>query len=209
MNSYHIPLILQPRLTLADTGSLPYHAHMNPLLPMILAAFNLGVISVAPALTARLSAGCGAHYRLILLMSAGLILTVIVARILHRGREPHVIPVLLASGGLATLTAGLGVCDNELWHLLQYGLLGWLSGAARFSSPFTGLILALGTGLADECIQGILPGRVFEMRDLTMNGCAALSGILLGSLSVPYRARPAAVPAPRRDSPDRSRGAAR
>lgn len=67
----------------------------------------------------------------------------------------------------------------ERLHFIQYGLLGWL---IFYSLPRTkminGFLFGLSVGVLDEVLQGILPQRVFDVRDVWMNGMAVLLGII-------------------------------
>lgn len=80
---------------------------------------------------------------------------------------------------------------EEKFHLLEYGLLGGLVYAALSErrdarppaarrpplylrlAPFSAFLLATLLGFVDEVIQGILPSRVYDIRDVLLNALAA------------------------------------
>ncbi len=88
---------------------------------------------------------------------------------------------------LATLPIALPLWNNwlkerigpavsiEQIHLIQYCLLGGLICFYAVTGPnprktLTRLLgVAAGVGLADECIQGLLPGRFFQWMDVALN----------------------------------------
>lgn len=68
----------------------------------------------------------------------------------------------------------------ERIHFVQYGLLGWMAYWAAGKHKwafFIALIYVVTIGVLDEVIQGILPNRYFDWRDIWMNiigGCLGL-----------------------------------
>ena len=81
--------------------------------------------------------------------------------------------------------------SEERTHLIEYGVIGALAYAAfrersvrvENSLPPAIVALALTTliGLADECIQWVLPSRVFDWRDVFFNFLAGTTAILASS----------------------------
>lgn len=54
----------------------------------------------------------------------------------------------------------------ERIHFVEYGILGWISWRAFGKGAF---IYVISIGILDELIQGVLPNRVFDFRDICMN----------------------------------------
>jgi hypothetical protein len=74
---------------------------------------------------------------------------------------------------------------EERIHFVQYGLVGillaWALADPRNSRRLTALrALALGSvaGVVDEVLQGFIPGRVFDWRDIGINCLAVALGLL-------------------------------
>lgn len=65
----------------------------------------------------------------------------------------------------------------ERIHFIEYGLLGWLS---YWAGGKKALIYVIAIGIIDELIQGILPNRYFDMRDIIMNIIGGGMGIIMG-----------------------------
>lgn len=91
--------------------------------------------------------------------------------------------------GVATVYVLLGVrmAIPERSHLMEYGVLAVLVYEAiservsqghcvRISSVYAFLLTSL-FGFLDECIQAVLPSRVFDWRDVMFNTLAALTAI--------------------------------
>jgi len=89
------------------------------------------------------------------------------------------------------LLAGIGYSfslplPEERIHLVQFGLLGLLSCSSLRGErtnlrrwiwrPFLFVFLV---GVADEVLQGFLPDRVFDIRDILFNTLGGIWGILL------------------------------
>ena len=83
-------------------------------------------------------------------------------------------------------------------HFAEYGLLAYLLRRAfrldvsSAKAYIYGLLCAAGFGVLDECIQYMLPNRVFEVRDILTNVLAAALGLLVVALVIrpDSRARP-------------------
>jgi VanZ family protein len=92
---------------------------------------------------------------------------------------------------LAALLLGLEVPEERV-HFLQYGLMGLL-GRRALAEPAgerdaalraIALAFALGSvlGLLDEVLQGIVPSRVFDWRDVALNAAATAIALALDEL---------------------------
>lgn len=71
----------------------------------------------------------------------------------------------------------------ERIHFIEYGVLGWLvwwaSSKRKWSLAISmGYILTI--SVLDEVIQGILPNRVYDIRDIWMNVVGGSLGLVLG-----------------------------
>lgn len=64
----------------------------------------------------------------------------------------------------------------ERIHFIEYGVLGWLSYWAFGRKAF---IYVVTIGIIDELIQGVLPNRFFDMRDIFMNIAGGGLGIAM------------------------------
>jgi len=92
---------------------------------------------------------------------------------------------------IAALLLGLSVPEERV-HFLQYAVMALLArnavGVGRTGRA--GMTQALGwaallssaLGVADEVMQGILPSRVFDMRDVAMNVGAVVVALALDEL---------------------------
>ena len=75
---------------------------------------------------------------------------------------------------------------EERIHLVQFGLLGLLAcpswrgrAPGRWRWIWKPLLFVFLIGVADEVWQGILPDRVFDLRDILFNSLGGVWGILL------------------------------
>ena len=95
---------------------------------------------------------------------------------------------VLAIGAVYALLLGRMEILQERLHLVEYGLLAWLLSAALeergravvpasppWRAPLVAGALNALAGLVDELVQGILPSRVYDLRDVGFN---ALAGVL-------------------------------
>jgi hypothetical protein len=115
----------------------------------------------------------------------------------------------------ATALVYLGLLQHltiiqERVHLLEYGALGgifyaafrerWGDAAARGLRRDPGLAACLANGAAgwgDELVQGILPNRVYDNRDVALNAIAGALVVVVAATRRRLRARlPAAAVAP-------------
>src|SRR5437867_6826190 len=74
----------------------------------------------------------------------------------------------------------------ERTHLPEYGIVAWLAWRAvaplvpgRTAGYAAAAALAAAIGYADELLQGVVPGRYYDLRDVAMNALGALLGILV------------------------------
>ncbi len=108
------------------------------------------------------------------------------------------VPVLFFLGALG---AGYGLFIHllsdfpvERIHLLEYGVLSWLLlrvletryGPVRTTAYVISLVFIV--GLMDELLQGLLPNRYYDARDVGINLCSGVLG--LGLLYVGRRSMP-------------------
>ena len=86
--------------------------------------------------------------------------------------------LVILGAGVGALVLGLSVPEERL-HFLQYGLMAvlarravapWRSGWAQYLAA---VVLAAAAGWGDELVQGMLPGRVYDLRDVLINASAA------------------------------------
>jgi len=100
---------------------------------------------------------------------------------------------------IALIAIGLAVClfmsemgiPEERIHLLEYAGLGYLLVWA-FRSRYQNILLyhrALGLvlliGIGDEVIQGALPNRIFDLRDILFNTLGGTAGIMVAASTFP------------------------
>lgn len=100
----------------------------------------------------------------------------------------------LSAYGLLAL-ALIGYAGGLLWlrtqrlervHLPEYGVLAWLGWRALVPTLGDGAkayaaaaVLAAVVGWGEEIVQGFVPGRVYDLRDVGANALAAVLGTLL------------------------------
>ena len=118
-----------------------------------------------------------------------LVVTAIVGRALARSsgqRESWA--ALGITAVYALLVVRMGVTPEERTHLFEYGLLAVLIRAAlsegrRYgrrvpAPPVVAVVLTALLGWVDEGIQAILPGRVYDLRDVGTNALAGLVAVI-------------------------------
>lgn len=90
--------------------------------------------------------------------------------------------ILLAALG-GSLILGLSVAEERI-HFLQYGLLALMTRATlswhcRPLHQYLGaIVIAAGAGWLDELVQGVIPDRVYDLRDVGINAVAALLAVV-------------------------------
>ena len=108
--------------------------------------------------------------------------------VLVRRRSPPWAYAVLA-GAAATYVVAfswLRSAHLERTHLPEYGVAAWLSWRAvhplvphAIAGYAAAAALAAAIGYVDELIQWILPGRVYDLRDVVMNALGAVLGALV------------------------------
>lgn len=122
--------------------------------------------------------------------AAGFVFAIVVTigRSVRRARGPR---PLWAAGAVTTvwvmLVVRLGVGAAERSHLFEYGLVAllihelllerWKSEGGRLSVGVAAILLTAGFGWLDEGIQRVVPGRVYDLRDVGVNALAALVAV--------------------------------
>lgn len=118
----------------------------------------------------------------------GLGLAILIAGLFWVGGWPVSFRLRLQRLGIAVLflvTAGLLEFPEERMHLMEYGILGWMVGWALAGSERwpgwwpAGLALVWMVGYGDELIQAVLPNRVYDLRDILLNGFAGMAGLVV------------------------------
>lgn len=90
---------------------------------------------------------------------------------------------------VTVLLLGLSIPEERV-HFLQYGSMALLARSAlsrgtdgyAARSLLLGIALTSTLGLLEECLQGLVPWRVFDWRDVAMDVGAALTALLLDEL---------------------------
>lgn len=107
---------------------------------------------------------------------------------LFRRRAPAWTYPALACAAIAYAVAFSWLTARRLerTHLPEYGVAAWFAWRAvapRMSGTVTGYaaaaILGAAIGLGDELLQAIVPGRVYDIRDVAMNALGALLGVVV------------------------------
>jgi VanZ family protein len=100
-------------------------------------------------------------------------------------RRPALLTGVAAVGvayGITVLT--LAEMPAERVHLLEYGAVGWLACRAmrhRFAGrdhATLSALLVLNIGLGDELIQGLIPRRYYDQKDVLVNGVAGILAVV-------------------------------
>jgi len=90
---------------------------------------------------------------------------------------------------VTVLLLGLSIPEERV-HFLQYGAMALLARGALSRGTdgdaarglLLGIALTSTLGLLEECLQGLVPRRVFDWRDVAMNAGAALTALFLDEL---------------------------
>ena len=108
--------------------------------------------------------------------------------VLTRRRAPLWAYLVLAAAGFtyAFTFSALRAARLERTHLPEYGLVALLSWRAltplvpgTASGYAAAAVLGTLIGYGDELIQGLLPNRVYDLRDVGMNAVGAVLGIVV------------------------------
>ena len=95
--------------------------------------------------------------------------------------------VAIAGGYARAVRTGVPEVDVvEAFHFVEYGLVAYLFYRAWRRRPdLSGVLLAacagIAVGIADEWVQWLVPGRVGEMHDVTLNAVAVVCGLLFST----------------------------
>jgi hypothetical protein len=96
------------------------------------------------------------------------------------------VALALAGVGYAVGFAWLRSQRLERTHLPEYGLAAYLAWRAvgplapgALSGYAAAALLGAAIGYGDELIQAVLPGRVYDLRDVALNAIGALLGIVV------------------------------
>jgi hypothetical protein len=130
----------------------------------------------------------------------------VLAVALRRRRAPAWAYAALGVAGVAYALAfsWLRAQHLERTHLPEYGIAAWLAWRAvdplargTFAAYAAAAVLAAAIGYGDELIQRVLPGRVYDVRDVAMNALGAVLGVVVLAAARAGRPRhkPVALPA--------------
>lgn len=94
--------------------------------------------------------------------------------------------MLILTSFIVGLTEFVAQLPEERIHVIEYGLLGWLitwsisksKQKISYNRIFIGITLGWSIGFLDEIVQYILPNRVYDIRDVILNGLSATIGLL-------------------------------
>ncbi len=99
--------------------------------------------------------------------------------------KKQVILRLILIACFITLTMTVTRLPEERIHVIEYGLLGLLIGWSQSTSKSFLIRIILGTllgwtiGFGDEIIQYFLPNRVYDIRDVILNGISTMLGLII------------------------------
>lgn len=127
----------------------------------------------------------------------GAIVALVAVHLVHRGRRRGLTAsqwaLLAAAGALAAALLTAAGLPSKRIHVPEYMLLAWLlDRALSAGGGVTGQVawvatLGLALGAVDETLQGLIPSRFFAMKDVLVNGGAALAGALAVAAFAPAR----------------------
>ena len=168
------------------------------------AALSLAIVLGSPyigQLTLIVQSALPRQYRFILAAVVGtaivLALVFAVVRIRDRRFVRYASLAAALSGGAVyarlTSTGNIDVDLAELFHFVEYGLLAclfyrvwqWHDDIRMFVLPLCATTVV---GIADESLQWLVPTRVGELRDVTINAVAGVCGLLFSIAVDPPRA---------------------
>lgn len=152
---------------------------MSYKIPVIFTCFILASLWPGPRIAGCLSKAFGSAYAPILY---GICAAAAIALIIIWFRKR---PTLWSSTWLVIVFILSGVvsymmvCANEIIHLVEYAILGYLFAAVPAVGVIWSLVIASGIGILDEVIQFLLPNRYFELRDVAMNIVSVVVGVII------------------------------
>jgi hypothetical protein len=88
------------------------------------------------------------------------------------------VPLVLTLAAAAWLATWWRLPEERI-HVAQYLPLGVIAWRALGGRPLPAALLAIGLGLGDEALQGLLPDRTFDGWDVAANAIASGAGVLL------------------------------
>jgi hypothetical protein len=112
---------------------------------------------------------------------------VLVATLVRRGAPASAYAMLAATAlGYAVALAWLSGQKLERIHLPEYGLAAWLAfwaAGATVATPGArfalAAVVASALGWGDELLQKVVPGRVYDLRDVAANAVGAVLALAL------------------------------
>lgn len=118
----------------------------------------------------------------------------------HRPRASDLWVLVAAGAAFGMIIVRMGVGPMERTHLFEYGLLAVLihqsllerrrNGARVVAPSLLAVLAAAVVGWADEGLQLFLPGRVYDWRDVAVNGMAAAVATAASAALAWLRRRP-------------------
>ena len=102
-----------------------------------------------------------------------------------RGRRPRIAPWIVVLGLYAFVWGVLCEHPIEAVHVPQYGLMSVLIMRALRLSVSPGVayggsvLLTTAVSFGNELMQGLLPNRVYDLRDVSMDGISGVMGLLV------------------------------
>jgi hypothetical protein len=120
-----------------------------------------------------------------LLAIAGAVALIVVLR--RRGAPPWAYVALVgAAASYAVTFSWLRTHHLERTHLPEYGIAAWLAWRAleplvpgALAGYAAAALLAAAIGYGDELLQGVVPGRYYDLRDVALNAAGAVLGIVV------------------------------
>jgi len=105
----------------------------------------------------------------------------------RRGAPPWAYAALVgAAASYAYTFSWLRTHHLERTHLPEYGITAWLAWRAldplvpgALAGYTAAALLAAAIGYGDELLQGVLPGRYYDLRDVALNAAGAVLGIIV------------------------------
>jgi len=92
---------------------------------------------------------------------------------------------LLISSVFFVFVKNLKIPEERI-HFFEYALLGFLFADACFftfadekKKIFFALLISISAGVVDELLQGVLPTRYFDWRDILFNAVAGTGGVFI------------------------------
>jgi len=91
--------------------------------------------------------------------------------------------IILVIGGFV-LTSLIHIPEEKI-HIIEFALLGWfaMSDFSKNNTPFQSIVLSIIIcslfGIFDEIVQGILPYRYFDVRDIVFNIAGGIWGTIV------------------------------